>query len=102
MLAVRNAGAAVERGVSRRQCQVGAQARTPQEIGAEARVVPQIRHAAGGGLLLFVVQMDVVIGDVGQVLGREIELRRIDFLALGALRREIQIGGEAAAWCSSP
>ena len=46
-------------------------------------------------MLLLVIQMDVVVGDIGQIRRREIELRRIDVLALGALHREIQIGRES-------
>jgi len=43
---------------------------------------------------LFVIQVNVVFGDVGQVVRSKVELRRIDVFAAGALPGEIQIGRE--------
>ena len=50
--------------------------------------------SAGSRELLLVIQMNVVRGHVGKIVWREIELRRIEILALGALVGEIQIGVE--------
>ena len=41
--------------------------------------------------------MDVVVGDVGQIRWREVELRRVDVLALGALRGQVEIGSQRPA-----
>src|SRR5665213_2150043 len=38
------------------------------------------------------VKVDVVVGDIGNIPRSEIELRRIDVLALGALRCKVEIG----------
>src|ERR1700693_3358599 len=96
MLAVRYTGTAIDRGLARRQFEICAQTRAQQEIRTEPGVIPEIRHAAGGGLLLLMVEMNEIVGDVGQVGGLEIELCGVDILALGALGRKIQIGVEAA------
>ena len=73
-----------------------------QEIRADAGVLMQIGDAARGGVLLLVIEVDPVVRDIVEIRRREIELRGIDFLALRALHREVQIRVEAAASCSSP
>ena len=60
--------------VSIRQHQVGAQARAVNHVRAEQRAQPGVGHAARRGQRLFVIEMDVVIGDIGKVVGTEVEL----------------------------
>ncbi len=69
--------------------QIGAKARSAQEIGAELRVLPQVGHAARGRHPLLVVQVDVVVRDVREILRREVELRRVDVLAFCSLNARL-------------
>src|SRR5258708_37861303 len=94
--AIRNARAAVGRGLARRQIEVRPQTGSQEKVRTQTRVAPQIRESAGSGLLLLVIEVNVIVRDVGQIRGGEIELRRIDLLALGALRGQVQIGRQVA------
>ena len=40
------------------------------------------------------IQMDEVVGDVGELLRGEAELRRLDILALGGLNGDVAIDGK--------
>src|ERR1700675_945061 len=94
MIAVRYDGATVGGGDTGGQGETRAQPRADQEVGAETRVAPQIRHSTGTGLLLLMVQMNVVCGHIGDLRRHEIELRRGEILALRALRGEVKIRAE--------
>src|SRR5215469_1033715 len=71
-----------------------AQSRAEEEVGAEARARPQVRDAARSRHAPFVIEVDVVVQDVGVVGRGEVELRRLDLLALRRLERQIGVGGE--------
>src|ERR1700722_7572272 len=47
-------------------------------------------------MLLFVIEVNVVIGDVRQVFRSEVELRRVDLLAFGTLRRKVEVDRQIA------
>src|SRR5262249_11061140 len=74
-----------------RPSQIPAKPRSEQQISADARTLPLVRSAAGGGYLLLVIQVDVVSGDVREVSGCEIELSRHNVLADRALDRCVRI-----------
>src|SRR5579862_704347 len=65
---------AVRNGLAVRQHQIGPEAGSVQGVDAESRVLPAVRNAARCGERLLVIEMDVVVGDVGQFVRAEIEL----------------------------
>ena len=79
------------------QRQVRAQSRADQHVGAHAVAVPAVGDAAGGGHLLLVIEVDVVVGDVGEIVRVKAELARDDVLADGALEGEVAVGLEVPA-----
>ena len=89
MSAVRDAGAVGE-------IQTRTQARADQQVAAHAGAVPRIGRAAGHRHLLLVVEMDVVAGDISQIVGGEVELARLEILADRALERDVAVRLEMA------
>jgi hypothetical protein len=47
-------------------------------------------------MLLLVIEVNVVVGDVGEIFWSEVELRGVDLLAFGTLCREIEIDRQIA------
>ena len=74
--------------------QVIAQSGAEYHFEIDARSEPQIGCAARRGDMLLVIQMDEVVGDVGELLRGEAELRRLDILALGGLNGDVAIDGK--------
>jgi hypothetical protein len=75
---------------------VRAQSRAHDHVRAEARALQQIGRAGRARDALLVIQVDVVVLDVGQVVGAEVELRRVDVLAARALERDVAVDREVA------
>src|SRR3984957_18828738 len=57
-------------------------------------MTPAVRRAPRGRDTLLVIQVDVVLGDVREIICSEIELRRINVLAARTLPGEVKIRGE--------
>ena len=47
-------------------------------------------------MFLFVIEVNVVVGDVGEIFRSEVELRGVDLFAFGTLRRKIEIDRQIA------
>src|SRR6185437_3599480 len=80
-----------------RQLQIRPEPRAVEHVGAEERVPPVVRDAGRSGVLLLVIERDPVAGDVGEVVGAEVELRRLELLSAGPLGGKIEICREVSA-----
>jgi hypothetical protein len=89
VIGVRNGSAVRQRWTWSNQRQVIAQSGAEYHVEIDARAEPQIGCAARRGDTLLVIQMDEVVGDVGELLRGEAELRRLDILALGGLNGDV-------------
>src|SRR5690348_4621260 len=58
---------------------------------------PFAGSAGGAGVLLLVIEGYVVIGNVGEIVGAEVELRRFDLLAARSLGGEVEVSREMSA-----
>ncbi len=85
-------GDALPSGSTRSAPQSGPQ----QQIAADPRALPLVGSTARGRDLLLVIQVNVMIGNVSQIIGSEIELTGHDVLADGALDGEVGVGLEVA------
>src|ERR1700684_629594 len=77
-----------------RKNQIVAQARPEERIDAEASSQPQIGDTARRGYASFMIQMDVVAGNVIVLRKRKVELRRFDALPMGGLPCGIEVRGK--------
>src|SRR3984885_16185044 len=89
--AIRNPCAAIWGRHAGRQVTSRAQAGTVEEIRAQPRVIPEVRHPTRGGMFLLMVKVNVVVCNIGKIFRSEVELRGVDFLAFGGLCREVEI-----------
>ncbi len=73
---------------------VGAQARAVDGVERDAGLAEAIGDAGRARRRLVVVDIDEMVGDIGQVVGREVELRRHQVHALGLGDGQVGIGGQ--------
>src|SRR5450755_35842 len=79
------------------ELEVGTQAGPKEHVGAEARVLPKIGPSGRSRDPLLMIETNVVAGDVGELLGREVELRGHDVAPPRTLKGEVAVGGKAIA-----